>query len=132
MVVKKGGNKAKKQKKIKPEQTERTLEFKDVLDFQEYAQVLKVYGNNRYEASCVDGKTRLAHSRGNLKKKKVFVKHDDGVSAMKMKKKKMMDGGCAGSEMKMKKKKMMDGDCGDKDDGSHNKRRRSYDGCSDK
>ena len=79
MVVKKGGNKAKKQKKIKPEQTERKLEFKDVLDFQEYAQVLKVYGNNRYEASCVDGKTRLAHARGNLKKKKVFVKLGDVV-----------------------------------------------------
>ena len=78
-VNKKGGNKTKKQKNNPGEKAERKLELKDPLELQEYAQVMKAYGNGRYEAECFDGKQRLAHARGNLKKKKVFVKVGDVV-----------------------------------------------------
>jgi len=79
VVNKKGGNKTKKQKKVNPDKEDRKIDLKDVLEFQEYAQVLKVFGNSRYEANCFDGKVRLAHARGSLKKKKVFVKLGDVV-----------------------------------------------------
>ena len=36
---------------------------------QEYAQVLKMLGNGRLEAYCFDGKTRLAHIRGKMRKR---------------------------------------------------------------
>jgi translation initiation factor 1A len=71
----KGGSKAKKTKNFVEQ--ERELEFKD--SDQEYAKIVKAFGSNRYEAQCMDGKTRLAHARGNLKKKKVFVKVGDIV-----------------------------------------------------
>ena len=73
-VNKKGGNKAKKQKNNPVEKSERPLELKDPLELQEYAQVTKALGNGRYDVECFDGKKRLAHARGNLKKKKIFVK----------------------------------------------------------
>lgn len=36
---------------------------------QEYAQITKMLGNGRVEASCYDGERRLAHIRGKLRKK---------------------------------------------------------------
>ena len=77
MKNKKGGNKAKKQKKIV--QAERKLELKDEDEPQEYAQIKRVFGNSRFEAECFDGIVRLAHSRGVLKRQKVFVKIGDVV-----------------------------------------------------
>lgn len=74
VVNKKGGNKTKKQKKVVDDFIERELVFKNTEDFQEYGQVTKILGNKRFEVNCFDSKTRLAHARGNLKKKKVFVK----------------------------------------------------------
>ena len=79
VINKKGGNKTKKQKKVSSNVEDRKLVLKDVMDLQEYAQINKVYGNGRFEANCFDGKIRLAHARGNLKKKKVFVKAGDVV-----------------------------------------------------
>merc|ERR1711939_1108913 len=38
-------------------------------DGQEYAQVLRMLGNGRLEALCIDGKTRLCHIRGKMRKK---------------------------------------------------------------
>lgn len=73
--------KAKKQPKKRPEMevNEAQIYLKNMLDFQEYGQVQKVLGNNRYEVNCLDGKIRLAHARGNLKKKKLFIKLNDVV-----------------------------------------------------
>ena len=79
VVNKKGGNKAKKQKKNPVNEDERKLVLKDDMNFQEYAQINKLFGNGRFEANCFDGKIRLAHARGNLKKKKIFVKAGDVV-----------------------------------------------------
>ena len=45
----------------------RELVFKD--ESQEYAQVVKMLGNGRLEAMGFDGEKRLAHIRGNLRKK---------------------------------------------------------------
>lgn len=80
MPVKKGGKKGKKAKKPTTSEFARKLELKDPEDsLQEYAQITKVYGGARFEAKCFDGKTRLAHSRGSLKKKKIYVKLGDVV-----------------------------------------------------
>jgi initiation factor 1A len=35
----------------------------------EYAQVIKMLGNGRLEAQCFDGEKRLAHIRGQMRKK---------------------------------------------------------------
>ena len=35
----------------------------------EYAQVKKMLGNGRLEAFCFDGKTRLCHIRGKMRKR---------------------------------------------------------------
>lgn len=45
----------------------RELIFKD--EQQEYAQITKMLGNGRVEASCFDGLKRMAHIRGKLRKK---------------------------------------------------------------
>jgi len=47
-------------------------------DGQEYAQVMRMLGNGRLEASCFDGKTRLCHIRGKMRKK-VWVNQGDIV-----------------------------------------------------
>jgi len=74
-VKKKGGKKA---KKIKDNtEIERILEFKSIEDNQEYAQVIKLLGNCRCTVSCIDGVERLAHIRGNMTKKKKWVKVGD-------------------------------------------------------
>ena len=35
----------------------------------EYAQVLRMLGNGRLEAMCIDGQKRLCHIRGKMRKK---------------------------------------------------------------
>ena len=74
VVNKKGGNKTKKQKKVTDNEDNKQIILKDIDQMQEYAQIVKPFGNGRFEANCFDGKIRLAHARGNLKKKKIFVK----------------------------------------------------------
>lgn len=37
--------------------------------FAEYAQVLRMLGNGRLEAQCIDGTKRLCHIRGKMRKK---------------------------------------------------------------
>jgi hypothetical protein len=36
---------------------------------QEYGQVIRMLGNGRLEAQCIDGKKRLCHIRGKMRKK---------------------------------------------------------------
>jgi translation initiation factor 1A len=79
VVNKKGGNKTKKQKKVSSDVEDRKLVLKNTMDLQEYAQITKIFGNGRFEANCFDGKIRLSHARGSLKKKKMFVKAGDIV-----------------------------------------------------
>lgn len=78
---KKGGNKTKKQKNSSEDNDNRELSFTDI--GQQYAKITEILGNKRYRVNCfVDNaktETRLAHARGNLKKKKVFIKKDDFV-----------------------------------------------------
>lgn len=74
-----GGKKGKKTKKVEDDKQERELVFKNVEDFQEYGQVQKLLGNCRCEVLCFDGLTRLGHMRGNLRKKKIFIKMGDIV-----------------------------------------------------
>jgi translation initiation factor 1A len=52
------------------------LIFKE--DGQEYAQVLRMLGNGRLEAQCIDGIKRLCHIRGKMRKK-VWVNQGDIV-----------------------------------------------------
>ena len=47
-------------------------------DGQEYAQVLRMLGNGRLEAYCMDGVKRLCHIRGKMRKK-VWVNTGDIV-----------------------------------------------------
>ncbi|CAN0914040.1 Eukaryotic translation initiation factor 1A [Linum grandiflorum] len=52
----------------------RDLVYKE--DEQEYAKVVKMLGNNRVEAKCIDGITRLCHIRGSMQKK-VWINTND-------------------------------------------------------
>lgn len=61
----KGGKNRRRGKNENEEKRELTL--KD--DGQEYAQVLRMLGNGRLEAFCFDGKKRLCHIRGKMRKK---------------------------------------------------------------
>ncbi len=45
-------------------------------DAQEYAQVLKNLGNSRFEVLCFDGKTRLAHVRGKMRRRAKLATDD--------------------------------------------------------
>ena len=62
----KGGKKFKKQAS-KDHDIKNELVFKE--DGQEYAQVTKMLGNCRVEAFCADGRKRMCHIRGKMKKK---------------------------------------------------------------
>eukprot|EP00983_Pelagomonas_calceolata_P041110 1137916-Pelagomonas_calceolata.AAC.3 len=42
---------------------------------QEYAQVIRMLGNGRLEAQCIDGKKRLCHIRGKMRKKVWVAQH---------------------------------------------------------
>ncbi|KAF3519659.1 hypothetical protein HID58_069736 [Brassica napus] len=62
----KGGKNIKRGKK-EAEDDKREIIFKE--DGQEYALVLRMCGNGRCEAKCIDGVTRMCHIRGKLHKK---------------------------------------------------------------
>jgi translation initiation factor 1A len=61
------GGKNRRRGKNENEDEKRELVFKE--DGQEYAQVIKMLGNGRLEATCFDGTKRLCHIRGKLRKK---------------------------------------------------------------
>ena len=65
------GNKAKKSKSYKEEET---LVYKT--EDQVYAQVIKLLGSSRLEAFCYDGVQRQCTIRGNMRKR-VYVNKDD-------------------------------------------------------
>merc|ERR1711966_218660 len=68
----KGGKNRRRGKNENEEKRE--LVFKE--DGQEYAQVLRMLGNGRLEAQCIDGVKRLCHIRGKMRKK-VWVNTGD-------------------------------------------------------
>ena len=68
----KGGKNRRRGKNENEEKRE--LIFKE--DGQEYAQVLRMLGNGRLEAYCIDGVKRLCHIRGKMRKK-VWVNTGD-------------------------------------------------------
>ncbi|KAK6158825.1 hypothetical protein DH2020_006139 [Rehmannia glutinosa] len=61
------GGKNRKRGKNEADDEKRELMFKE--DGQEYAQVLRMLGNGRCEAMCIDGVKRLCHIRGKMHKK---------------------------------------------------------------
>lgn len=61
------GGKNRKRGKNENDDDKRELQFKE--DGQEYAQVLRMLGNGRCEAMCIDGVKRLCHIRGKMHKK---------------------------------------------------------------
>ncbi|KAJ1890751.1 Translation initiation factor 1A [Coemansia sp. IMI 209127] len=63
-------------KNDKDESSKRELIFKE--EGQEYAQVVKMLGNGRLEASCFDGINRLAQIRGSMRKK-IWINQGDIV-----------------------------------------------------
>ncbi|KZF20810.1 nucleic acid-binding protein, partial [Xylona heveae TC161] len=68
------GGKNRRRGKNENDNEKRELIFKE--EGQEYAQVVKMLGNGRLEASCFDGEKRLAHIRGKLRKK-VWINQGD-------------------------------------------------------
>ena len=70
----KGGKSKRKGKNKNDEGDKRELLMKE--DGQEYAQVVKMLGNCRFEAFCFDGQTRIGHVRGKFRKK-VWINRDD-------------------------------------------------------
>jgi len=65
-------NKKKKKKNKKQLSWEKDGEKKELIfkeESQEYAQILKMLGNGRCETYCFDGKKRLCHIRGKMRKK---------------------------------------------------------------
>ncbi|KAJ1986252.1 Translation initiation factor 1A [Coemansia spiralis] len=69
-----GGKTRRRGKNDSKENDKRELIFKEV--GQEYAQVVKMLGNGRLEASCFDGTTRLAQIRGSMRKK-IWINQGD-------------------------------------------------------
>ncbi|KRY77391.1 39S ribosomal protein L4, mitochondrial [Trichinella pseudospiralis] len=61
------GGKNRRRGKNENDAEKRELIFKE--DGQEYAQVMKMLGNNRLQAFCFDGVVRMCHIRGKLRKK---------------------------------------------------------------
>ena len=70
----KGGKNRRRGKNENEEKRE--LIFKE--DGQEYAQVIRMLGNGRLEAMCIDGEKRMCHIRGKMRKK-VWVNAGDIV-----------------------------------------------------
>merc|ERR1712029_224460 len=68
------GGKNRRRGKNENESDKRELVFKE--DGQEYAQVIKMLGNGRLEATCFDGEKRLCHIRGKMRKK-VWINQGD-------------------------------------------------------
>merc|ERR1712070_693212 len=67
MGYSKGGKTKNRSKNKDNNSIKRELILKE--DGQEYALVLKMLGNGRLEALCIDSKTRLCHIRGKMRKK---------------------------------------------------------------
>ena len=67
MSVSLQGGKNRRRGKNENDDDKRELVFRE--DGQEYAQVIKMLGNGRLEALCFDGEKRLAHIRGQMRKK---------------------------------------------------------------
>ena len=63
----KGGKNRRRGKKGGGEEEKRELDFKE--HGQEYGQVLKMLGNGRLDVYCFDGKKRLGHIRGKMRKR---------------------------------------------------------------
>lgn len=77
MVKSKGkGGKNRRRAKNEGEGFKRELVLKE--EGQEYAQVTKMLGNGRIDASCFDGIKRLCHIRGKMRKK-VWINQGDIV-----------------------------------------------------
>ncbi|KAJ1731220.1 Translation initiation factor 1A [Coemansia sp. RSA 2049] len=70
----KGGKNRRRGKNDKEEGAKRELIFKE--EGQEYAQVIKLLGNGRLDASCFDGISRLAQIRGSMRKK-IWINQGD-------------------------------------------------------
>ncbi|PKS09453.1 hypothetical protein jhhlp_004069 [Lomentospora prolificans] len=68
------GGKNRRRGKNEADNEKRELVFKE--DGQEYAQVVKMLGNGRLEAQCMDGVRRLGNIRGKLRKK-VWINQGD-------------------------------------------------------
>ncbi len=66
-MAKKGGQAKNRMNRKKADQGGRDLEFKE--DGQEYATVLRMLGDGRLSAYCLDGKTRTCRIRGKIRKK---------------------------------------------------------------
>ena len=60
-----GGNKRKKGKKLVQE--DRELRYKE--ESEEYAQLIKILGDGRFQCKCADGVERIAHVRGKMRKR---------------------------------------------------------------
>ncbi|CDW60214.1 eIF-1a domain containing protein [Trichuris trichiura] len=70
------GGKNRRRGKNENDAEKRELVFKE--DGQEYAQVIKMLGNNRLQAFCFDGVMRICHIRGKMRKK-VWINAGDIV-----------------------------------------------------
>ena len=68
-----GGNKRKKGKK-QNQQEDRELQYKG--ESEEYAQVIKILGDGRFECNCADGVKRIAHVRGKMRKR-IWIANGD-------------------------------------------------------
>lgn len=73
----KGGKNKRRGKNTNFESDKNELILKEE-EGQEYAQVVRMLGNGRLEAQCFDGKTRLCHIRGKMRKK-MWVNQGDIV-----------------------------------------------------
>lgn len=71
---KKGNNRHRQQKKQQANANLRDMVFRE--DGQQYAQVVRLLGHCRLEAFCFDGTTRLAHIRGNMRRR-VWIRVGD-------------------------------------------------------
>ena len=60
-----GGSKRKKGKK--QVQEDRELRYKE--ESEEYAQIIKILGDGRFQCKCADGVDRIAHVRGKMRKR---------------------------------------------------------------
>lgn len=68
------GGKTRRRGKNESDGTKRELVLRD--EGQEYAQVNRMLGNGRLEASCFDGEKRMCHIRGKMQKK-VWINQGD-------------------------------------------------------
>mmetsp|Transcript_28598 Transcript_28598/g.68320 ORF Transcript_28598/g.68320 Transcript_28598/m.68320 type:complete len:146 (+) Transcript_28598:101-538(+) len=66
-ITKTKGKKHKKSADFQNNKDRKEIIFKE--NGQEYAQILKMLGNGRCQAYCFDGKKRLCHIRGKLRKR---------------------------------------------------------------